>query len=548
MKQDETPTLETVYPVSCSVLDDSARGRIRAALGADPSIDGFPDLLKAHIGRYGLPEFLPELARLERAFDHSATGRRQIPPAADKLTVNPTVTLIPVSWSHLSRLIQPAGDTPPLRPQPGSCVVMIWKDPQSGRTHIADGHAEDLLALKLVAEQIDIASAARLENIAPGLLMQAIHHGISKGLLLSPPSKIRRDFTSKPPPLCETPDDYLTAGVFTLQWHITQACDLHCRHCYDRSDRPPVPLNQGIAILDDFFDFCVQHHVRGQVTFTGGNPLLYPDFAHIYQAADERGFAIGILGNPSPKHRLESLLAIRRPVFFQVSLEGLEPHNDWIRGEGHFQRTLEFLNVLRDLDIYSMVMLTLTRDNIDQVLPLAEILTGRTNSFTFNRLSMVGEGANLMLPDKETYQQFLQAYTAEAETNPMLHLKDNLINIVRYQNGQSPMGGCTGFGCGAAFNFLTLLPDGEVHACRKFPSYLGNIFQQSLSDIYDSDSADRYRRGSDACRNCRLRRVCRGCLATAHSFGLDIFTDRDPHCFLNKVTADGYPNTLDNSS
>lgn len=55
-------------------------------------------------------------------------------------------------------------------------------------------------------------------------------------------------------------------------------------------------------------------------------------------------------------------------------------------------------------------------------------------------------------------------------------LKDNLFNLVLAEGGEAPFGGCTGNGCGAAFNFVTLLSDGEVHACRKFPSPLGISF------------------------------------------------------------------------
>jgi radical SAM protein with 4Fe4S-binding SPASM domain len=97
------------------------------------------------------------------------------------------------------------------------------------------------------------------------------------------------------------------------------------------------------------------------------------------------------------------------------------------------------------------------------------------------------------------------------------------------------LGGCAGFGCGAAFNFVSLLPDGEVHACRKFPSLIGNIFSQSLREIYDAPVARRYRAGSFACRECRLRPACGGCLAVSHGFGLDVFTERDPYCFLGAV-------------
>ena len=94
------------------------------------------------------------------------------------------------------------------------------------------------------------------------------------------------------------------------------------------------------------------------------------------------------------------------------------------------------------------------------------------------------------------------------------------------------MGGCTDFGCGAAFNFLALLPDGEVHACRKFPSLIGNLNTASLFDIYHTPLAGRYRQGPAACRDCRLWLVCRGCLASAHSLGRDVFSEKDPFCFL----------------
>jgi hypothetical protein len=72
-------------------------------------------------------------------------------------------------------------------------------------------------------------------------------------------------------------------------------------------------------------------------------------------------------------------------------------------------------------------------------------------------------------------------------------IKDNLINIIRRHCGDSLFGGCTGHGCGAAFNFVTLLADGEVHACHIFPSLIGNIYRQGMAEIYDSDLAHRYR-------------------------------------------------------
>jgi selenobiotic family peptide radical SAM maturase len=277
-------------------------------------------------------------------------------------------------------------------------------------------------------------------------------------------------------------------------------------------------------------------HVRGQVSFTGGNPFLHPHLFDLYRTARDKGLGLAILGNPTPMEEMERLMEISPPLFFQISLEGLAHHNDHIRGPGHFNRSLDFLDQLRQLGISSTVMLTLTRDNLDQVLPLGQLLQGRADRFTFNRLATVGEGARLKMPEPKEFEAFLRQYEEAARKNPILGLKDNLINIIRREKEKPLFGGCTGFGCGAAFNFVSLLPEGEVHACRKFSSPIGHILHSSLAEIYHSDAARAYRKGSEACQSCDLDPVCRGCLAITHSCGLDPFRDRDPFCFLKQPT------------
>ena len=105
-----------------------------------------------------------------------------------------------------------------------------------------------------------------------------------------------------------------------------------------------------------------------------------------------------------------------------------------------------------------------------------------------NRLAMVPQ---------DQFEPFLVACNRAAQQNPVMRLKDNLLNIVRHRTGQDPFGGCTGYGCGAAFNFVALLADGEVHACR----------------------------------DCRLWPVCRGGPAVTRSQGLNVFEPKDPFCF-----------------
>ena len=473
------------------------------------------------------PEYSEELERLRHAFEMLHGLASTLPDTVPAHTVNPTLMVMELSWKGLTALLQGDAAEDPVRDRER---VLLWLHPGTHDSHARPATDEDLLVLKMIVEGIASEDVADAGALPVGAVDAAIERAVRRGLLIAPASRIRRD------PEVFTADaggtaDLLAAPSFTLQWHITQVCDLHCKHCYDRSDRSPLTYEAAVRVLDDLRTFCRKKSVQGAVSFTGGNPLLHPRFDDIYRAAVERNFSTAILGNPATRERIEEITAIAMPAFFQVSLEGLPEHNDRIRGNGHFERIMAFLDVLRQLKVSSMVMLTLTSENMDQVLPLAEMLRDRTDVFHFNRLALFGEGANLQMADRSRYRRFLEDYLAAAASNPVMGTKDNLINILLHERGDNLFGGCTGYGCGAAFNFVTLLADGEVHACRKLPSPLGSIHELRLEEIYDSELARRYRLGPSSCNGCEVRAACGGCLASAKSMGLDIFTEKDPFCF-----------------
>jgi len=477
--------------------------------------------------RGALPAALVDLLRLEIAVSRVQEQHVDFPANPDRLHVNPTLEMLMVSWSGLVDQLN-GGEHAPNPCDAG--YVLIWRRQNSAEIMIRQASSATLLALKVVLEDSDSLLLAKDAGVPVQRIDAAIDLAVDDGILLRPATRIRRvgsPFADK-----GAPEKFMAAEVFTLQWHLTQACDLHCKHCYDRSSIVDMPLAQGVAILDDFRKFCLAHFVDGQVSFTGGNPFLYPHFMTLYQAAVDRNLGVAILGNPVEAGKIDALLAIKKPSFYQVSLEGMVEHNDWIRGTGHFQRILSFLDILRSRSVYSMVMLTLTRENQGQVLELAETLEGRADLFTFNRLSMVGEGANLQGADIEGYRAFLDTYGEAAKANPVMAFKDNLLNIIRHEEGTPVFGGCAGFGCGAAFNFVAVLPNGEVHACRKYPSPIGNITENTLDEIYDSEIAKRYRHGSKACEDCKIRPNCGGCPAVVFGLGKDPFNDLDPYCFM----------------
>ena len=381
---------------------------------------------------------------------------------------------------------------------------------------------EELLVLKIISENLNPITVSEKFNIPLKCITYNIESCLSKKLISREKPLLTRENNDSP-------------EVFILQWHITNKCDLNCKHCYDRTKRDEISYNDTINVMKDLYIFCFKYSVFPQITFTGGNPFLHKDFIKLYKNASEMGFIIGILGNPVEEKKLVEILKIQKPSFYQISLEGMEEYNDFIRGKGHFKKAINFLKILKKYEIYASVMLTLHKGNINQVFELIKILEGIADSFTFNRLSLVGEGENLQIFSKDEYIEFLKKYIEIAKDKPFVRLKDNLINILLYKKEKKFFGGCTGFGCGAAFNFVALLPDGEVHACRKFPSFIGNIIENTLEEIYFSEKAKNYREGPEECKNCPINFVCRGCLAVIYNFHKDVKKFKDPYCFFNKI-------------
>ena len=310
--------IEKIYSACRSVLGWETWSRFQEGGAGASEPESFPDRLTLRLSGSAIPAFLPELARLEWRMFNLASLDVAMAQEVDKLQVNPSLQLLGLSWKNLPVLFTPEADRPVTIPEPGEELVLIWRNPQNDGAEAQTVSEEDLLALKMVSEEIEPEEAARSGRVTLGAIDAVIDHAVRKGILLRPRSRLRRDPTSFLQGKAWK-EEFLTAPTFTLQWHITQNCDLRCKHCYDRSPRSPLQLEQGMAILDKVRAFCRNRQVMGQVSFSGGNPFLYPHFYLLYQAAVERGLDTAILGNPVSREKIQKLVAIRRPAFFQVS-------------------------------------------------------------------------------------------------------------------------------------------------------------------------------------------------------------------------------------
>lgn len=131
-----------------------------------------------------LPDFVPSLARFEWAIFTVHRSATEVPPAVDRLTLNPTVETAEHAWG-LCAFADPASPrTSP--PVPGDEVAVIWRHPVTRLARFMPANARTLLAVKIASEGLDPREAATAGGVPLERVEQAIAEHVAHGLLLAP--------------------------------------------------------------------------------------------------------------------------------------------------------------------------------------------------------------------------------------------------------------------------------------------------------------------------------------------------------------------------
>jgi molybdenum cofactor biosynthesis enzyme MoaA len=133
------------------------------------------------------------------------------------------------------------------------------------------------------------------------------------------------------------------AGLDTVWFQLTGTlCNIACRHCFITCgpNETRVPMMESARVLQ-FLDEAERLGAR-EYYFTGGEPMLHPEFWPLCQAALARGpltvLTNGILIGPAEARRARALFDGSRYSFdLRVSLDGMSAaENDPVRGGGTF--------------------------------------------------------------------------------------------------------------------------------------------------------------------------------------------------------------------
>jgi radical SAM protein with 4Fe4S-binding SPASM domain len=332
---------------------------------------------------------------------------------------------------------------------------------------------------------------------------------------------------------------------FHFQWHITEKCNLKCKHCYSEQEfsKNELTTDELLALFDQYLEMISGWGLTrkaARVSISGGEPFERKDLFALLEKMSEnrRKTRYSLMTNGTS---INEEIAIRLKALglesVQVSLEGTRETNDSIRGKGSFDRAMRGIKELQKQGIQVSISMTVSKANISEVPKMIDFCrTERIGLLGIRRLVPLGRGKELkgqMLEPEEVKRlyNYVFRHNLGAKGNaPFPEVTIGCEDGLLAQNMHYVPKGCS-----AAFLSLTILPNGDVFPCRRLPIKAGNVLEKSLKDIfYDSPELKELReidKASKLCRECPFWIECRGGSKCA-SYGYfgDAFSP-DPQCW-----------------
>ncbi len=340
-------------------------------------------------------------------------------------------------------------------------------------------------------------------------------------------------------------DELDLGDEFYFQWHLTERCNLRCRHCYHESYSRfhELPVGELLAICEQIENALRVWGKTGSVSLTGGEPLVRRDCLQAVMEGLDHSDHVGYYdlltnGTLLTNDDIRSLGSREKLRRVQVSLESpRELDNDQIRGHGVYAKVIDAISRLKDASLAVSVMMTLTQQNLAQIEEMIELLAATgVDTLALERFIPEGSGALLegaVLGREQVQSAFIRIHelgTREKRLRVLMHRP--LFALI---DGEDPtVGAC----CSVGTNALTIMNDGVIFPCRRLPIPIGNVLEGGIFQAwYESEllwtiRESRNLRGN--CGKCELVPVCRGCRAMAHFLTGDLLGE-DPHCWKNQA-------------
>ncbi|NIO22693.1 MAG: radical SAM protein [Candidatus Aenigmarchaeota archaeon] len=353
-----------------------------------------------------------------------------------------------------------------------------------------------------------------------------------------------------------------TISPFLVVWNFTHACNLRCKHCYQDAEgfaEDELTTEDAKRVVDEFHESGVV-----AIAFSGGEPLIRPDFFEIAEYAVRKGFYLSVATNGTLlTDKMVKKIKDSGIEYVEISLDGFEKEHDEFRGlKGAWKKTCEGIRNCVEAGLDTCVATTVTKRNFRDIRKLLDFVE---NNLKANRLIAFNfiptrRGKDIMSEDlepeeREELQKFLYSKLTDSScklnvlsTAPQyariaLEFAGGATVTTHFTNkaamgmkGRTKKLGEFIGGCGAGRLYCGLEPNGDIQPCVFIPIKIGNIRKDRLKYVWGTSPVLKRMRERESfvgCGKCEYRYVCGGCRARAYGYFGDVQAP-DPGCINNR--------------
>jgi len=333
---------------------------------------------------------------------------------------------------------------------------------------------------------------------------------------------------------------------FYIQWHITNLCNLHCKHCYqdDFSKKGELDGAELKKVSDNLLTTIRDWDQKACIHLTGGEPLLKPELFPLLNHLDQQSLVEelgiitnGLLFNQEAVNRLSTFSKLKK---IKISLDGANAEiNDSIRQKGTFDKVMRNLPLIKETGRFEILfMLTVMKRNFKNLPSLFKLCQDLSiDGLIIERFIPLGRGREIMgeVLSKEEWKEMIKMLL------DFFPIGEEDYSFLPYQafqvsfNEEEPE--LLGAPCVVGVDGLCIMPEGNVFPCRRFPISIGNLLETPLKKIWEeSDLLEELRKKENLkgqCGRCEMR-DCRGCRSLALALTGD-YHEEDPHCWYHDV-------------
>ena len=302
---------------------------------------------------------------------------------------------------------------------------------------------------------------------------------------------------------------------FVLQWHISEVCNLRCKHCYQETHCPiQLKYDELIKILDQYRELLKKLKIKGHINLTGGEPLCSPYFYKLLDEfkKDKDLYTFSILTNGTLiNEETAKKISEYNPYYVQVSLEGGKRTNDFIRGKGVYNKVANAVDNLRKHNIYTSISFTATHINYKEFPKVVKFaIKHDVNNVWSDRYIPLGDNDKSLIMTKNDTYEFFNILNKERLN---LIRNKSKTSIAMYRALQFQFTNDYAYKCTAGDTLLTVMENGDLVPCRRMPIVVGNLLNDSMYNLYKNSKILKDLRKNtipDDCKECEHANRCSG--------------------------------------